>query len=199
MDIFVVAAECATAGDHFVEHGAEREDIRSRIRGFPLRLFGRHVGGGAEDRPFLGLRALSRRDRSVGARRSSIGSKSTDSVNFARPKSRTFDRPLVADHDVGRLEVAMKDAGGVGGRQARRRSEPRTSARPRASACPARSACASDWPATYSIAMKSTPCVLPDVIDRDDVRMIQGGGGSRLLDEALPALAVGRAISVGAA
>ena len=41
--------------------------------------------------------------------------------------------------------------------------------------------------------------VLPDVVDRDDVRMIQGGGGSCLLNEALPTLAVDRAHQAGAA
>ena len=51
---------------------------------------------------------------------------------------------------------------------------------------------ASDAPTMYSIAMKSTPCVLADVIDRDDVRMVQGGSGSRFLDETLSALAVDR-------
>ena len=38
-----VASECAPPGKHLVEHRAEREDVRTRVDWFPLRLFGRHV------------------------------------------------------------------------------------------------------------------------------------------------------------
>ena len=124
---FRVAAECTTAGEHFVEHRTEREDIRSRIRGFALRLLGRHVCCGAENRAFRCLK-ISARALSLSVMPcSSTGVEvEADSVNLASPKSRTFTDPLVADHDVARLEVAMKDSRGVGGRQAHRRSEPHT-------------------------------------------------------------------------
>ena len=36
----------------FIEHAAEREDIRTRVESFPARLLGRHIERSAEDRPF---------------------------------------------------------------------------------------------------------------------------------------------------
>ena len=39
--------------EHFVEDGAEREDIAAGVEHVPRRLFGGHVGDGADDHPGL--------------------------------------------------------------------------------------------------------------------------------------------------
>ncbi len=41
----------ACAGDHLVQHGAEREDIRARVDAFAAYLLGRHVRQSAADGP----------------------------------------------------------------------------------------------------------------------------------------------------
>ncbi len=48
---------------HLVEHGAEGEDVRSRVRLLALELFGRHVLQRPQDRPFLRQRRSRRRQR----------------------------------------------------------------------------------------------------------------------------------------
>ena len=46
-------------------------------------------------------------------------------------------------------------------------------------------------PATYSMTMKSTPRIRPDVVDRDDVGMVQGAGGLGFLNEAALSFGIG--------
>ena len=50
-----VALERPAAGEHFVEHGAEREDVRAPIDGLAAHLLRRHVPGGAGDERSRGL------------------------------------------------------------------------------------------------------------------------------------------------
>ena len=44
-----LALEGRAAGEHLVEHAAERPDVGAAIHRLPARLLRRHVGGGAED------------------------------------------------------------------------------------------------------------------------------------------------------
>lgn len=44
------------AGDHFVEHHVEREDICARVGGLALQLLGRRVSDRAEDDARASLR-----------------------------------------------------------------------------------------------------------------------------------------------
>jgi len=46
-----VAVEREAAGEHLVEHGAERPEVRSAIGLVAANLLGRHVSDGAERRP----------------------------------------------------------------------------------------------------------------------------------------------------
>ena len=49
-----VAPKGAAARDHFIQDGAEREDIRACIGRLSLRLLGRHVGDRPDDLAFPG-------------------------------------------------------------------------------------------------------------------------------------------------
>ncbi len=49
-----LAVEEAPAGEHLVEHDAERPDVGAAVDRSAGRLLGRHVGGGAEDDAELG-------------------------------------------------------------------------------------------------------------------------------------------------
>ena len=60
------ALERPVAGQHLVEHDAEREDVRPRVDLAAPRLLGGHVGDRAEDRPSpVRLGAALRRQCSV--------------------------------------------------------------------------------------------------------------------------------------
>jgi len=77
----------AARGQHFVEHGAERENVAARIHRLALRLLGRHVGGSAYDGAFFRPRV----------HRFGVDSSSPGGVSsiLARPKSSTFTPDLV--------------------------------------------------------------------------------------------------------
>jgi hypothetical protein len=66
------ATECLRARDHLIEHGAEREQIGSRIDRLSARLLGRHVRHRSERRARLRnlvvLRVIDRRCRVRSAR-----------------------------------------------------------------------------------------------------------------------------------
>ena len=80
----------AAAGQHLVQHDAERPDVRAPVDGLAARLLRAHVGRGAEDHarsvPVPRHRRRLRRRR----RPDDAGSPSSA---FARPKSRTFTVP----------------------------------------------------------------------------------------------------------
>ena len=189
------AAERTTAGDHLVEHGPEREDIGPRICRFALRLFGRHVGGSAEDRAFLGLKVLSH-TRGPGSD-ALVHRRVVDGIGQLREAEiENFDRPLVAgraQHDVGRLEVAMENACRVRGGQ--RVGYLHTVLQRVADTQPAVANHGGERRTGDVLHRHEVDALgLTDVVDSNDVRVIQRGRGSRLLDESFPALWVDRAI-----
>ena len=56
-----VAGERRAAGEHFVEHAAERPDVRPPVERLATRLFRAHVGRGAQDRPLADIGRGQRR------------------------------------------------------------------------------------------------------------------------------------------
>ena len=169
-----VAGERRDAGEHLVEHDAERVHVGAAVEREALRLLGREVGGGADHRAGLG-EAVAR----ASAR--------------AMPKSVTFTWPCGVMQHVAGLDVAVHDAVPVRERRARRRSRrrcrrPRPAPTVRLRAITSRSV----WPATYSITMKEVSLLLAPVVDRDDVRVVQARGGLRLAPEALDERGVAR-------
>ena len=95
-----------------------------------------------------------------------------------------------AEHDVRRLEIAVRDAFWCAAAMASAIAMPmvstRSSGRP-----PGGSASASDRPLTSSIVRKSGRVGVLHRMDGDDVRVVQGGDGLRFALESLAALGVG--------
>ena len=102
------AVERTFAGQHLIEHDAEREDVGPRVDLPAARLLGRHVGHRAEDLALPGQLDAARRrhvgDVRVGVRRVELGETEVEHL----------DSSLARDHDVGRLQVPVHDAALVG-------------------------------------------------------------------------------------
>ena len=92
----------AGAGEHLVEHAAEREDVGAVSDRLAAHLLRRHVADRAEHVPGVGGAAVGGR---VGCCAGAAAP-----VSCARPKSRIFTRPSLRDEDVLGLEVAVHDA-----------------------------------------------------------------------------------------
>ena len=107
-----VAGEGATAADHLEQHTPEGPDVGAAIHRASPRLFGRHVGGGADNRSHRcragGQGGGFHRVRARRARR----------VHHLREsKVQDLHGAVRTDLDVRRLEVAMDDPGVVRGLQ----------------------------------------------------------------------------------
>ena len=89
----VLAVKRPPAGEHLVEHDAERPDVRALVDRAALGLLGRHVGRGAENHAHL---RSSRASVIVGELASALAAvleAPAGSIAFARPKSSTFTVP----------------------------------------------------------------------------------------------------------
>ncbi len=100
-----LGAEQSLAGQHLVEHDAERPDVGALVDRLPLGLLGTHVRRGAEDHPRLRHRGGrdGRRVHRLGARRGSGGER------FGETEIQHLHRAVRAHLDVGGLQIAMDD------------------------------------------------------------------------------------------
>ena len=165
-----VARERDVAGEHLVQHDAQRVEIRAGVDGGAAGLFGREVLRRADDRPGLGhLRRARARDPEVGHLQAAVR----------------------ADHDVVRLDVAVDDPVAVReGERAqdlarvldrdgdRRRPVPDEQLLQRS---------------PFEVLHRDVvgPLRVAAVEDRDDVRMVEARGALRLPAEPLDELLVG--------
>jgi len=160
------------AGTALVEHGGEREDVGSTIEIAATDLFGGQVLRGAEDHAGCGAVAgVGRGDTEVGQLRFAV------------------DR----EEDVGRLHVAMDQTLGV------ERSEPvaeqgadgRDLGETDGALVEALTQIGSVDPLEHDAGL-----VDDRVVDRDEVRVVDGGGRAGLFDEAGPEFGVGGEVLV---
>ena len=94
------ARESRTAGEQFGEDGGEAEDVGAAVEFFASRLLGGHVAGGADHAARLG---------------GVWGGGFAGLQDSGEPEIDDLDEAVGAEHDVFRLDVAMNDAGAVGG------------------------------------------------------------------------------------
>ncbi len=95
-----------TAGRHFVQHQPEREEVRSRVDLFAAQLLRRHVGQRADNAARVGQErsGLELRRRRVSRRNARVGFDEAEVENL---------RSVRGQQDVGGLDIAVDDAGGM--------------------------------------------------------------------------------------
>jgi hypothetical protein len=104
-----VAAKRMSPGQHFVEHRAEREDVRAMIRTSTADLLGRHVAHRSKHQAVGSLCTCQRRRGRIGSR-NQTGQAEVENLHVT----------VCRHEDVLWLEVAMNDAFVVsGGKRAR--------------------------------------------------------------------------------
>ena len=94
------------AGEHFVEHGAEREDVRASIDDLAAHLLRCHVSGGAGDERSRGLGWTFLRRVTPAA---------PEVVQCREAEIEDLHAAVQREEDVLRLQVAMHDAACVRG------------------------------------------------------------------------------------
>ena len=161
------AGERPPPGEHLVEHGAEREDVgpRDPPAGLPP------VPATCR-RPCPMIMPGARRER----RHRRVGRRALDQLREAEVEH--LHAAVAGDHDVGRLDVAVDDAARVRGARARRRFCTRNS-----SAFAHRQRPVREQPverrAIHQLHRDERDAVVfVDLVDRDDVGMVERGGGT---------------------
>ena len=103
----VFSSERPRAGEHLVEHQAERPDVRALVDELTFCLLGRHIGSGAEDDAHL--RQCRRREgrREGGVRCGGRGGRGS----LGEAEIEDLDGAVGAELDVRRFQIAMDDAG----------------------------------------------------------------------------------------
>ena len=99
-----IALEGITPREHLVEDHAEREDVAAMVCQQTLRLFRRHVRGGAQND--AGLCCVDTEGRRVREGGTSHGVPH----GFRQPEIEHLDRTVRAELDVRRLQVTMDDS-----------------------------------------------------------------------------------------
>ena len=162
--------EWPLAGEHFVEHGAEGEDVGPRIDGVPLRLFRGHVGHGAHDH------ARTRHHPADGdVRRGTLDQLCQAEVQHLRP-------PVGGDDNVGRLDVAVDDAVGV--RRFKGRSDLHSVVERRGDRQSAARQHLVEREAVDQLHRdEGRARLVADLVDRDDIRVVQRRGRPRFQHE----------------
>ena len=97
----VVSLEGAFPGEQLIVDDTEREDVRAVVDRLPLSLLGRHVRHRADDHSVL--------RQCLGGDRRQLGSPFL-LLQLRQAEVEDLDLALFGDHDVARLDVAVRDA-----------------------------------------------------------------------------------------
>ena len=106
------AAKGERSRGHFVEDGAEGEEVGPGVEFLAANLFGRHVGHGSESG--AGAGEMFGIDAEGGESSGRLGFR-TRVGNFGEAEIENFGVGAFGDEDVGGLDVAVNDAFGVSG------------------------------------------------------------------------------------
>ncbi len=176
------ALERAAARGHLVEHRAERELVGAEVDRLRPRLLRRHVAHGAEDGARHRARVDRRRGRLVLREASGAG-------QLRDPEVEDLREAVGGDHHVRGLQVAMHDPRGVRlreplGELRREVEDPARRQRPLLEDLAERA------PEDELHREVRRPVRRAHLVDGDDGRVVERGGGARLLLEAAEAVRV---------
>ena len=158
-----ITAERPRAGEHLVEHDADRKEVRTRVQRLTTHLLGRHVGHGAENRS--GIRGVVERAvvRWRSARRR---------IDFRKTEVEDLEVPVRSEHHVLGFYIPVDDPFSV------RCGKPACD-----SAAPFDGLARADWSSIHPLAQCRPVQQFFDevqdfpghanVVDREDVRVIQ--------------------------
>ena len=178
------AGEGRVAGGHLVEHHPEGEEVGAGVHLLAPRLLGRHVGHGPQ------RRARARRELvggHRGAERRLADPPALEELGEAEVED--LGLPALGEEEVGGLDVPVNDALAVGGLEGVGHVDGDLHDlldRERA----AGEAALERLPLEQLHRDEGAPLVLVRVVDRADVRVVEGRGRARLALEALDGLAV---------
>ena len=167
------ASERRRARQQLVQHRAKAEEVGLLVNLQPARLLGRHVLRRADEHAAGGLpgRRSRRRDIRVGGPREARNA-----------EVEQLDEPVLPDHHVVGLEVAMDDAGAVSLGQRRRHLDADVDHRRDVEL--GASGGVAERPAVHELAGDEVRARrVADVVDRDDVRVVQRRRGPGFADE----------------
>ena len=174
--------ERALAGRHLVEDRAERELIRAEVEGLAARLLGRHVPGRAHDRAGLGRPDHGRQHGRV--LRNGLG-------QFRQPEVENLDVAVLRDHQVLGLQIPVHDPGRMGLGETVGGLHGDVEKPLRRERLPRRQELAKGLSVHELHRDVGGSLGFADVVDRQDVRVVQGRGRARFLLEALAAIGMG--------
>jgi hypothetical protein len=173
--------ECPPPGEHLVEARPEREDVGAEVDRLAADLLGRHVAGGPHDELRAGAADGGDPRRDVARLRPDPRDPEVEDLRAA----------VVRQEDVLGLDVAVDDAPGVrGGEPVGDLTGDLRGALGRQGAGP--QPVREDFPFEELRHGVGHAPVVPRVVDREDVRVVQGGDRPRLAFEAREALRVVR-------
>ena len=184
------AAERKLAGGHFIEYGAEREQIAANVKLLGAGLFWRHVSDGAERAAGAGEMAGVDVERveCFGGAQGGFGF-----GGFGEAEVKNFGVAPLGDEDVGGLDVAVDDAFGVGGVEAvgdvNREGEKLFEFERRAGDGVLKSSAIEKLHGDETLAG-----VLADFVDGANVGMVEGGSRAGFAAEAFKRLRIFREI-----
>ena len=169
-----LAEERASPGQHLVEDDAEGEDVGARVDEIADRLFRRHVARGADGRAGAGQRH---------AGGGALGRRVVRLADLGDPEIQHLHQVVVGDHDVARLQIAMHDAGTMRAPHGLRNLG--GVAHDLVDAEGALLEEAAQGAAPHQLHGDEVDALVGvDLVDRDDARMIEGGGGLGLAEES---------------
>ena len=177
----VLPGKAVPACRHLVQDGAEREEVGAGVEVFATNLFRRHVRQRAHNRTGIGQVLLSR----------SCGHRQSIQRRPRQPEIEQLCVTAIGHEDVGRLDVAVNDSLGVGGfeRIGELHAEFEDSIRrQRADGDELLQRGTLQQLHRHEMAAG----VLPDVVDRADVWMIQRRGGAGLALEPFDSAGIPR-------
>ena len=180
-----VALKRPLARGHLIQDHAEGKDVGPMIERLALGLFGRHVGRGPDDSAVAGHVLGGRKRRDAERRRLRL-------VQLRQTEVENLDPVVGADHDVGRLEIPMRNPSGVSGRQ-RVRQRDGNLQQPLQRESVFRDDLLQRFALDELHRQEGDAVRLFDRVDRDDAGMIEGGDALRLAREAGTAMGIGGA------